>query len=151
MSKAASRRRDKEVLISNNMVWCGDFLFKSLRAEGGVEMKLIIATIKSQQLAGIEKALHEVGIDKVALSNVLDCGQLAYSEAYRAFKREDNSFEKIRLEIAVNEEFVENVIKAIVKGAKINNVVDVKIFIVPLDRCVRIWTETEQESRAAIS
>lgn len=60
---------------------------------------------------------------------------------YRGRKETGNLLKKVRLEIAINEAFVEPVIKAIVKGAKSGQIGDGKIFVVDLKECVRIRTE----------
>jgi len=56
-----------------------------------------------------------------------------------------NLLEKIRLEIAVNDEFVEPTVKAIVKGARSGTIGDGKIFVMPLDQCIRIRTDEQGE------
>ncbi|UCF01139.1 MAG: P-II family nitrogen regulator, partial [Deltaproteobacteria bacterium] len=62
------------------------------------------------------------------------------TETYRGVPQEVNLLKKIRLEIAVNDDFVEPTIQAIVKGAKTGNLGDGKIFVMDLPQCVRIRT-----------
>ena len=65
---------------------------------------------------------------------------MGYSESYRGKAREVNLIEKIRIEIAVNDEFVEETINAIINEAKSGNIGDGKIFVTPLEECIRIRT-----------
>lgn len=107
-------------------------------------MKLIIAMIQPHKLPDVKKALFDADIHKMTVTNVLGCGQQrGFSETYRGVVHEVNLLKKVRLEIAVNEEFVDDTIKAIIKGAKTGNIGDGKIFVVDLQRCIRIRTEDE--------
>ena len=104
-------------------------------------MKLIIAMIQPYKLPDVKQALYDAQVYKMTVTNVLGCGeQLGYTETYRGLREEINLLKKIRLEIAVNEDFVEPTIKAIIKGAKTGNIGDGKIFIVDLPECIRIRT-----------
>ena len=104
-------------------------------------MKLIIAIIQPHKL---EDVLHELDREEIYLrtvSNVLGCGrQKGITQVYRVRKETGNLLKKVRLEIAVNEKFVEPTIAAIMKGAKTGNIGDGKIFVVNLEQCVRIRT-----------
>jgi nitrogen regulatory protein P-II 2 len=104
-------------------------------------MKLIIAYIQPHKLQDVKKALYEFEVRKMSVTNALGCGeQLGYEESYRGTKFEVNLLKKVRLEIAVNEDFVEKTINAIIKGAKTGQIGDGKIFVVDLPECVRIRT-----------
>lgn len=104
-------------------------------------MKLIIAMIQPYKLPDVKQALYDAQVYKMTVTNVLGCGeQLGYTETYRGLREEINLLKKIRLEIAVNEDFVEPTIKAIIKGAKTGNIGDGKIFVVDLPECIRIRT-----------
>jgi nitrogen regulatory protein P-II 1 len=71
----------------------------------------------------------------------LGCGQQrGFTETYRGVIQEVNLLKKIRLEIAVNEDFVEPTIEAIIKGARTGNIGDGKIFVLELGECIRIRT-----------
>jgi len=104
-------------------------------------MKLIIAIIQPHKL---EDVLHELDKKEIYLktvSNVLGCGrQKGRTEVYRGRKETGGLLKKVRLEIAVNEKFVESTISAIIKGAKTGNIGDGKIFVVDLAECYRIRT-----------
>ena len=104
-------------------------------------MKLIIAMIQPYKLHDVKRALFEANIHKMTVTNALGCGeQKGYTETYRGAVEEVNLLKKIRLEIAVNEEFVEPTINAIIKGAKTGNIGDGKIFIIDLPECIKIRT-----------
>lgn len=104
-------------------------------------MKLVIAMIQPHKLPDVKKALFDADIHKMTVTNVLGCGQQrGYSETYRGVVHEINLLKKIRLEVAVNQEFVKPTIDAIIKGAKSGNIGDGKIFVLPLEQCVRIRT-----------
>lgn len=104
-------------------------------------MKLIVAVIQPHQLPAVKKALYDAQVYKITVTNALGCGEeKGYQETFRGVEHEVNLLKKVRLEIAVNEDFVEPTIGAIIKGARTNNVGDGKIFIVELMECVRIRT-----------
>jgi nitrogen regulatory protein P-II 1 len=104
-------------------------------------MKLVVAIIQPHMLPAVKQALYDSQVYKVTVSNALGCGEeQGYEETYRGVKREVTLLKKVRLEIAVNEDFVEPVISAICKGARSNNVGDGKIFVMDLPECVRIRT-----------
>ena len=111
-------------------------------------MKLIIAYIQPEKLNSVKQALYEAEIYKLSVTNALGCGQQkGYTEAYRGVVTEVNLLKKVRLEIAVNEGFVKPTIEGIIEGARTGTIGDGKIFIMPLDECVRIRTgETGNEA-----
>ena len=104
-------------------------------------MKLIIAYIQPEKLPDVKKTLFVAEVHKMTVTNALGCGQQGgFTETYRGVKEEVNLLKKVRLEIAVNDDFVEPTIKAIVKGAHTGKIGDGKILILPLDQCIRIRT-----------
>ncbi len=104
-------------------------------------MKLIIAYIQPEKLNDVKQALSEAEVSRMSVTNALGCGQQkGYHESYRGVEIEVNLLKKVRLEIAVNTDFVEPTIDAIVKGARTGNIGDGKIFVLPLEHCVRIRT-----------
>ncbi len=104
-------------------------------------MKLIIAYIQPHKLEDVKAALVRAEVGKMSITNSLGCGQqMGYEESYRGVKFEVNLLKKIRLEIAVNEDFVEKTVNAIVAGARTGEIGDGKIFIVSLAECIRIRT-----------
>lgn len=112
-------------------------------------MKLIIAMIQPHKLTDVKKALYEAKVYKMTVTNALGCGQQkGYTETYRGVITEVNLLKKVRLEIAVNEDFVEPTINAIIKGAKTGSIGDGKIFVLDLVDCIRI--RTGEKGSAAI-
>jgi len=111
-------------------------------------MKLIVAVIQPHRLPAVKKALYDAQIYKITVSNALGCGEeKGYHETFRGVHQEVNLLKKVRLEIAVNEDFVEPTVDAIVRGARSNSVGDGKIFVTDLPECIRIRTG-ERGSRA---
>ncbi|MDD5409101.1 MAG: P-II family nitrogen regulator [Candidatus Omnitrophica bacterium] len=105
-------------------------------------MKLVIAIIQPYKLEEVKEELYKSEINLITVSEVLGHGrQMGVTEVYRGHKETGNLLRKIRLEIAVNENYVEPAIKAIVKGAKTGEAGDGKIFVLDLNECVRIRTE----------
>jgi len=111
-------------------------------------MKLVIAYIQPHRLNDVKKALYKNEIYKVSVTNALGCGeQKGYHESYRGVAFEVNLLKKVRLEIAVNENFVQKTIDAIIEGARMGQIGDGKIFVMDLPECVRIRTgETGQKA-----
>lgn len=104
-------------------------------------MKLIIAYIQPEKLNDVKQMLFEKKISKLSVTNALGCGQQqGYQEHYRGTVVEINLLKKVRIEIAVNDEFVEPTIDAITTAARSGEIGDGKIFILPLENCVRIRT-----------
>ena len=111
-------------------------------------MKLIIAIIQPYKLEEVKEELYKAEVNLITVSEVMGHGrQKGVTEVYRGHKETGNLLRKIRLEIAVNENFVEPTVKAIIKGAKTGETGDGKIFILDLKECIRIRTE-EQGSLA---
>ena len=105
-------------------------------------MKMIIAIIQPHRLEEVKEALYDADVNLMTVSEVLGHGrQLGVTEIYRGVKESGNLLRKIRLEIAVNDNFLDPTIKAIVKGAKTGELGDGKIFVYDLKDCIRIRTE----------
>ncbi len=107
-------------------------------------MKLIVAMVQPHKLPDVKQELFKNKIYKMTVTNVLGGGQQkGYTETYRGVITEVNLIKKVRLEIAVNEEFVKPTIEAIKKGARTGSIGDGKIFVLDLSRCIRIRTGEE--------
>lgn len=105
-------------------------------------MKLIIAIIQSHKLEEVKEELYKAEVNLVTVNEVLGHGrQKGITEVYRGAKETGNLLRKVRLEIAVNEDFVEPTIRAIIRGARTGEIGDGKIFVLELKECVRIRTE----------
>ncbi|MFH1884215.1 MAG: P-II family nitrogen regulator [Planctomycetota bacterium] len=110
-------------------------------------MKLVIAYIQPHKLQDVKKALYKAQVGKMSVTNALGCGeQQGYEESYRGIKFEVNLLKKVRLEIAVNDDFVEKTIESIVEGAKTGKIGDGKIFVLDLNECIRIRTGEKGEA-----
>ena len=104
-------------------------------------MKLIIAYIQPEKLNDVKQALYKKEIRKMSVTNALGCGQQGgFHETYRGVDIEVNLLKKVRLEIALSNSFVDNAIEAITEGARTSKIGDGKIFVIELERCVRIRT-----------
>jgi len=104
-------------------------------------MKMIIAIIQPYCLDDVKEALYSTDIHLITVSEVLGHGrQKGVTEFYRGSKETGNLLRKIRLEIAVNEQYVEPCLEAIQKGARTGELGDGKIFVYDLTECVRIRT-----------
>jgi nitrogen regulatory protein P-II 1 len=107
-------------------------------------MKLITAIIQPHRLEEVKKELYNANVNLVTVSEALGHGrQMGVDEYYRGVKETGNLLRKVRLDIAVNEDFVEPTIKAIIKGARTGKIGDGKIFVTDLTRCIRIRTGEE--------
>ncbi|MCE9605912.1 MAG: P-II family nitrogen regulator [Planctomycetia bacterium] len=114
-------------------------------------MKLIIAIIQPSKLEAVKAALTEVEVFRLTVMDVQGFGrQKGYTELYRGHEFSVNLLRKVQLQIAVNEEFVEPTIQAVIKGGRSGNqgeIGDGKIFVLPMDDCIRIRTgERGQEA-----
>jgi len=104
-------------------------------------MKYIVAIIQPHKLDDVMKALEDADVTLMTVSNVLGRGrQMGLTEVYRGAKEVGSLLKKVKIEIAVNEDFVEPTINAIVKGARTGEVGDGKIFITDLYEVLRIST-----------
>lgn len=106
-------------------------------------MKLVIAYIKPERLNAVKQELYAREIYKISVTNALGCGQQkGYTETYRGAIQEVNLLKKVRLAIGVNDDFVEKTIEGIIAGARTGTgkIGDGKIFVVPLEECIRIRT-----------
>lgn len=112
-------------------------------------MRLITAYIQPEKLNDVKKALYAADVFKLSVSNALGCGQQkGYHETYRGVDVEVNLLKKVRLEIAVNEDFVQRTVDAIMRGARTGSIGDGKILVVALEECYRI--RTGERGRPAI-
>ncbi len=104
-------------------------------------MKLVIAYIQPAALHKVKTALTEVGVGRMSVANAQGVGQQGgYTESYRGSELQIVLRKKVRLEIAVNDDFVERTREAIISGARTGNFGDGVIFVVELAECYRIRT-----------
>ena len=110
-------------------------------------MKLVTAYIKPERLNAVKQELYKRDIFKMSVTNALGCGQQkGYHESYRGVEYEVNLLKKLRMEIAVNDEYVTQTIEAIIAGAATGTIGDGKIFVTDLEQCIRIRTKENGEA-----
>jgi nitrogen regulatory protein P-II 1 len=107
-------------------------------------MKLITAIVQPARLEAVKEALSKVEVFRLTVGDVKGLGrQKGHTEVYRGHEYEVNLLPKVRLDIAVNEEFVEPTIEAIIRGGRSGpegNIGDGKIFVQSLEDVIRIRT-----------
>jgi nitrogen regulatory protein P-II 2 len=107
-------------------------------------MKLIIAIIQPARLEAVKAALTEVEVFRLTVMDVQGFGrQKGHTEVYRGHEFTVNLLRKVQLQIAVNDNFVEPTVNAIIKGGRSGEkgeIGDGKIFVLPMDDCIRIRT-----------
>ena len=104
-------------------------------------MKLIIAIMRPEKLHEVQDALDAKEVHLMTASDVRGCGtQRGYTESFRGNKGVIRLVSKVKLEIAVNEAYVEPAVEAIMKSAHTGVIGDGKIFVLPLDEWYRIRT-----------
>ncbi len=104
-------------------------------------MKYVIAIIRPHKLETVMQELDKEEIHLRTVTEVLGCGrQKGVTEVYRGVKEVGNLLRKVKLEIAVNDKFLEPTIRAISKGAGEGETGDGKIFVLDLKDCIRIRT-----------
>ena len=109
-------------------------------------MKIVTAIIKPFKLDDVRDALAEVGVKGMTVTEVKGFGrQKGHTELYRGAEYVVDFIPKIKIEVAVTEESLDQVLEAIIKGAKSNKIGDGKIFVYDLEKVIRIRTEEINE------
>jgi nitrogen regulatory protein P-II 1 len=109
-------------------------------------MKKIEAIIKPFKLDDVKEALFEVGISGITVSEVKGHGrQQGHTELYRGAEYVVDFLPKLKIEIVVKEDEVEKVIEAIIQSARTGKIGDGKIFVLPVEKAIRIRTGEEDE------
>ena len=107
-------------------------------------MKYIVAVIQPSRLEAVKQALSKVEVFRLTVSDVQGLGrQKGHTEVYRGHEYQVNLIRKVKIEIAVNDEFAEPTIDAIIEAGRTGpdgKIGDGKIFVLPLEECVRIRT-----------
>ena len=107
-------------------------------------MKYIVAVIQPSRLEAVKQSLSKVEVFRLTVGDVQGLGrQKGHTEVYRGHEYEVNLIRKVKLEIAVNDEFVEPTIEAVIQGGKTGpegKIGDGKIFVLPLEDVIRIRT-----------
>ncbi|HHO68432.1 MAG TPA: P-II family nitrogen regulator [Gammaproteobacteria bacterium] len=104
-------------------------------------MKLVTAIIKPFKLDDVREALSEIGVQGITVTEVKGFGrQKGHTELYRGAEYVVDFLPKVKLEVAVNDDLVEQVLEAIAKAANTGKIGDGKIFVFSLEQAVRIRT-----------
>ena len=104
-------------------------------------MKLVTAIIREERLDQVRQALASANIDRLTVSRVAGRGRQADENIHRGEKYMPSLLPKMRLDIAISDDLVTDVCNSIVRAAKSGSIGDGKIFITPLEQCVRIRTK----------
>ena len=111
-------------------------------------MKKVEIIIKPFKLDDVKTALNDLGIKGMTLSDVKGYGrQKGHTEIYRGAEYKVDFLPKMKLEIIVESEQVDKVIEAVVKAARTGKIGDGKIFVLPVEKVVRVRTgETDSQA-----
>ena len=110
-------------------------------------MKQITAVIKPFKLEEVREALAEQGVTGLTVTEVKGFGrQKGHTELYRGAEYVVDFLPKVKIEVVVKTDDVERCVEAIVDAARTGKIGDVKIFVTPVDRVIRIRTGEEDET-----
>ena len=111
-------------------------------------MKIVMAVIKPFKLEEVRDALTSIGVHGLTVTEVKGYGrQKGHTEIYRGAEYAVSFLPKLKIEVAVNANLVDQVIEAITAAARTGQIGDGKIFVLPIERAVRIRTaETGDEA-----
>ena len=104
-------------------------------------MKLVVAVIKPFKLDEVKEALEAIGVTGMTVSDARGFGrQKGHTEVYRGAEYQVDFVPKTRLEVAVEDDRVDEIVKAIVTAAKTDSIGDGKVWVIPAEQIVRIRT-----------
>lgn len=104
-------------------------------------MKIVVAVVKPFKLEDVKESLEGVGVQGMTVTDVRGFGrQKGHTEVYRGAEYQVDFSPKVRIEIAVDDDHVDEVVKAIVTGASTQSIGDGKIWVVPAEQVIRIRT-----------
>lgn len=104
-------------------------------------MKLVLAIIKPHKLDEVREALSSIDVEGLTVSEARGYGrQKGHTEIYRGAEYETNLVPKIQLEVVVTADYADRVVEAIEHAAKTGSIGDGKIFVIDVERAVRIRT-----------
>lgn len=110
-------------------------------------MKLVTAIVKPFKLDEVREALSDIGVHGITVSEVKGFGrQKGHTELYRGAEYVVDFLPKVKIEIAIGDDLVEQAIEAITKAANSGKIGDGKIFVSALDQVIRIRTGETGES-----
>ena len=104
-------------------------------------MKVVVAVIKPFKLDDVKEALEDIGVQGMTVTDARGFGrQKGHTEVYRGAEYQIDFVPKIRIEVAVNDDQVAEIVKAIVTSAKTDSIGDGKVWVIPAEEVVRIRT-----------
>ena len=104
-------------------------------------MKVVVAIIKPFKLDDVKEALEDLGVQGMTVTDARGFGrQKGHTEVYRGAEYQIDFVPKIRIEIAVGDDQVNEIVKAIVTSAKTDSIGDGKVWVMPAEEIVRIRT-----------
>lgn len=104
-------------------------------------MKLVSAVIKPFKLDDVREALSDIGIQGVTVTEVKGFGrQKGHTELYRGAEYVVDFLPKVKIEVAIDDEMLDQVLEAITKTANTGKIGDGKIFVMPVEQVIRIRT-----------
>ncbi len=105
-------------------------------------MKIVVAVIKPFKLEDVKESLEGVGIQGMTVTDVRGFGrQKGHTEVYRGAEYQVDFAPKVRLEVVVDDERVDDVVKAIKSGASTQSIGDGKVWVMPVEQVIRIRTD----------
>ena len=113
-------------------------------------MKLVVAVIRPERLNAVLERLFHAEVKGLTISRVQGHGgEVERVQTYRGTTVKMELSDKVRIEIGVSDHFVDPTVNAIIEGARTGDVGDGKIFVLPVERVIRI--RTSEENRAAVT
>jgi nitrogen regulatory protein P-II 1 len=104
-------------------------------------MKLIVAVVKPFKLDEVKEALEAAGVQGMTVSDARGFGrQRGHTEVYRGAEYQVDFIPKTRIEIAVDDEQVDDIVKAIITSAATGSIGDGKVWVLPTEQLIRIRT-----------
>ncbi len=104
-------------------------------------MKVVVAIVKPFKLEDVKEALEAIGVQGLTVSDARGFGrQKGHTEVYRGAEYQVDFVPKTRIEVAVDDDQVDEVVKAIVTGARTDSIGDGKVWVLPAEQVVRIRT-----------
>ena len=109
-------------------------------------MKLVMAIIRPHKLQDVKNALAEIGVLGMTVTDVRGCGrQKGHVERYRGSEYTIDLLAKVKIEVVITEDQVDDVVDAIATAARTGEIGDGKIFVIPVEQAIRVRTGDRDE------